>query len=129
MLPERLLERIKKYHTSFPAILPNHKFIYNKKSIDGTAKANVEPNNGTEVYGACFEIDEDDFEILKKYEGGYDQRNVVVTTTKGNETQTVTYISSSIDGTLVASDEYKSMVLDGAKYWGLNESYVSEYLS
>ena len=129
MLPKRLLERIKKYHTAFLAVLPDHKFTYNKKSIDGTAKANIESNSGTEVHGVCFEIDEDDFTILKKYEGGYDQRNIVVTTKEGNETKAVTYISASIDTSLVASTEYKNMVLKGAQHWGLSEAYVSGYLS
>lgn len=129
MLPERLLERIRKYHTSFQASLSNHKFTYNKKSIDGTAKANIEPNDNAIVYGVCFEIDDDDFKILQEYEGGYDRRNISINTSEGNETKAVTYISSSIDNTRVASDEYKELVLKGANYWGLNESYVSEYLS
>ncbi len=128
MLPERFLERVKKYHTAFQAVLPKHKFIYNKKSIDGTAKANIEPNNGAEVHGVCFEIDGDDFDILQKCEDGYDRRNVTITTDKGNETKAVTYISSSTDALLVAANEYKGLVLKGAKHWGLNESYISEYL-
>ncbi len=129
MLPQRLLERIKKYHTVFQVVLPDHEFIYNNKSIDGTAKANVKSNDGKVVHGVCFEIDEDDFAVLKKYEGGYDQRNIVVTTKNGNKTKAVTYISASIDASLVASAEYKSMVVNGAKHWGLSESYISEYLS
>lgn len=129
MLPERLLERIKKYHTAFQAVLPEHKFIYNKKSIDGTAKANVGSSDGAEVHGVCFEIDEDDFAILKKLEGGYDQRNIEIITSKGNKTKAVTYISASIDITLAASEEYKNLVLKGAEYWEFSESYISEYLS
>lgn len=128
MLPERLLERIEKYHMSFPAKLSDFKFTYNKKSIDGTAKANIEPNQNIEVHGACFEIDEEDFEILKKHEGGYDRRNITITTTEGNETKAVTYISNSIDNKLIPTNEYKSLVLNGAKHWKLDETYISEYL-
>ena len=128
MLPKRLLERIKKYHTAFQAMLPEHHFVYNKKSIDGTAKANVESDGVAAVHGVCFEIDEDDLAILKKYEGGYDQRNIVVTTRNGNKTKAVTYISDSIDSALAVSDKYKSMVLKGAEYWEFSESYMSEYL-
>jgi gamma-glutamylcyclotransferase (GGCT)/AIG2-like uncharacterized protein YtfP len=128
MLPKRLLERIKKYHTAFQAILPDHKFTYNKKSIDGTAKSNIAPNCGTEVHGVCFEIDEDDFAILRKHEGGYDQRNIEVATKEGIKTKAVTYISSSIDTALVASPAYKSMVLKGAQHWGLSDAYISGYL-
>lgn len=129
MLPKRLLERITKYHTAFVAVLPGHKFIYNKKNIDGTAKANIESNDGAEVHGVCFEIDQDDFAILKKDEGGYDQRNIVVSTREESETKAVTYISVSIDASLVASTEYKSIVLKGAEHWELSETYISENLS
>lgn len=129
MLPKRLLERIKKYHTVFQAVLTGHKFIYNKKSIDGTAKANVGSSDGTDVQGVCFEIDEDDFKILKKYEGGYDQRNIEVTTGNGNTTKAITYISASIDNKLIPTDEYKNMVLKGAEHWELSKSYIAEHLS
>ncbi|MFZ2170707.1 MAG: gamma-glutamylcyclotransferase family protein [Methylococcaceae bacterium] len=128
MLPERLLERIRKYHAAFPVSLPNYRFTYNKKSINGTAKANIVTSDGTVVYGACFEIDDDDFAILTKYEGGYDRRNITVKTSEGKDIEAVTYISSSIDNTRVASDEYKKLVLKGANYWALDKSYIQEYL-
>ena len=128
MFPERLHDRIKKHHTAFPATLPNYLFTYNKKSVDGTAKANIKPNNGTEVQGVCFEIDEEDFEILTQCEGGYDRRNIEVNIENGNKTKTVTYISSSIDETLKSSNEYKKLILQGAEYWNINHLYISEYL-
>lgn len=128
MLPERLLERIGKYHTAFPVSLSDHRFTYNKKSIDGTAKANIEPNEDTAVHGVCFEIDDDDFAILQKFEGGYDRRNVSVASREGKNTKAVTYISSSTDTTRVASDDYKRLVLRGANHWALDNSYVQEYL-
>lgn len=128
MLPECLIERIGKFHTAFKAVFPRHKFIYNKKSIDGTAKANVESDDDAEVHGVCFEIDESDLAILKKYEGGYDQRNIEIVTDNGNITQAVTYISTSTDTSLIASEEYKNIVRKGAEHWGLSKSYMSEYL-
>jgi len=129
MLPERLLERIKKYHLGFKAEFPGYKFIYNKKSKDGTAKANVEKDDAAKVSGVCFEVDEEDLEILKKYEGGYDQRNIEVTDENRNKVKAITYISASVDNALGASTEYKSIVLSGAKHWGLSEEYISVYLS
>jgi cation transport regulator ChaC len=128
MLPERLIERIERYHTAFKAVLPRHKFIYNKKN-DGTAKANIEPVDGVEVHGVCFEIDDTDLKILKNYEVGYDQRDIVITTDKGNEEKAVTYISTSTDTSLFASKDYKKIVRKGAEHWGLSKSYVSEYSS
>lgn len=128
MLPARLIERISKYHTTYKATLSNHKFIYNKKSIDGTAKANVIPSDGVNTYGICFEIDESDLKILREYERGYNQCYVNVMDENGNEVKVVTYISSSTDNTLLASSEYKKIVLQGAAHWKLDVDYIESYL-
>ncbi len=128
MDPERLLERIGKYHMAFPVKLKGYKFVYNKKSIDGSAKANIEEKAGEYVLGVCYEIDEDDFGVLKKYEDGYDQRDIEVTEKEGKSTKAVTYISKSIDNLRLATSEYKNIVLKGAKHWGLDETYIFEYL-
>lgn len=128
MLPERLLKRIEKYHKAFPSKLSGHKFTYNKKSIDGTAKANIEPIDNNEVHGVCYEIDQDAFDILNKFEGGYDRRNITITTDKGEETKAITYISQSIDNELSPSGEYTKLILEGAKHWELDNSYIKAYL-
>jgi hypothetical protein len=130
MLPERLLERIIKYHTAFPSTLSNYRFTYNKKSIDRTAKANIiEDTSGAVAMGICFEIDDDDFSELQKFENGYDRRNITITLKGGKQVSAVTYISDSTDDTLTPSKEYKDLVLKGANYWDLDKTYVSEYLS
>ena len=116
MLPERLLERIGKYHTAFPVYLSDYRFVYNKKSCDGTTKANIECIKYEVVHGVCFEIDSDDIAILQKY-------------SKDKLTSVVTFISSSIDETLKPSSEYKGLVLKGASHWHLDKSYVTKYLS
>ena len=126
---ERLITRIGIYHTAFSAILENYKFVYNKKSKDGSAKANIEEAADKIVHGVCYEIDHDAFEELKKCESGYDQRDIVVVSTKKDvKTTSVTYISKSIDNTLLATNEYKNIVIKGAKDWELDKSYIAEYL-
>lgn len=129
MLPERLLERIGKYHTAFPVYLSDYRFVYNKKSCDGTTKANIECIKYEVVHGVCFEIDSDDIAILQKYEVGYNRANVSVSYSKDKLTSVVTFISSSIDETLKPSSEYKGLVLKGASHWHLDKSYVTKYLS
>lgn len=129
MLPERLLERIGKYHTAFPVYLSDYRFVYNKKSCDGTTKANIEGIKYEVVHGVCFEIDSDDIAILQKYEVGYNRANVSVSYSKDKLTSVVTFISSSIDETLKPSSEYKGLVLKGASHWHLDKSYVTKYLS
>jgi gamma-glutamylcyclotransferase (GGCT)/AIG2-like uncharacterized protein YtfP len=128
MLPTRLIERIEKYHTAFRARLPGYKFMYNKKGVDGTAKANIATDGNAEVCGVCFEIDAEDLKQLSNYEGGYDQRQIVVTNENRDEVRAVTYISASVDNTLRASTEYKGIVLKGAKHWELSEDYIAGYL-
>lgn len=128
MDPERLLERQIKYHMGFRAVLNGYKFLYNKRSTDGSAKANVEVSSGEYVYGVCYEIDDDDFELLRKYERGYCRRNIEVSDIDGKSTKAVTYISDSIDNSLLATSEYKRIVLKGARHWRLKETYISQYL-
>lgn len=129
MDPERLIKRIKKYHKAFLVTLSDYKFIYNKKSIDGTAKANIMPNEGTVVHGVCFEIDDDDFSVLQRNEGGYNRENILVTINENRKnTKAVTYISYQIDDKLIPSDEYKDLILKAASHWSLEKPYVTEYL-
>lgn len=127
MFPPRLRERIKKYHCGFQATASGYEFTYNKKGADKTAKANLKSSTEGQVYGVCFEIDEEDFNKLDGYEKGY-EKCCIKLRINGKDEIADTYISSITDENIAPSDEYKNLVLWGAKYWGLEEQYVSSYL-
>ncbi|SMP77256.1 Protein of unknown function [Desulfonatronum zhilinae] len=102
---EILLSRINFFHTSEKAILKNYKFLYNKKSIDGTTKANLKKDSQFETHGVCYEIDTEDLNILKNFEKGYDVVNVEIITHKNVTAYAKTFISNStIEGILPSED-------------------------
>lgn len=128
LLKKRLLERIGKFHTASVAILKGYKFIYNKKSIDGTAKANLIKEPNSKVYGVCYEIDRDDLNILRNYEKGYDDRKLTVSLIDFNtDAEVNTYISQSITEQPVSKD-YRQIIIQGAKEWGIDQNYINNSL-
>src|SRR5713226_8689269 len=53
------------------AKVPDKRMICNKKSDDGSAKANLVDEPGNEVWGVLYEIDSSDFAKLDRAEIGY----------------------------------------------------------
>ncbi|BBM86698.1 gamma-glutamylcyclotransferase family protein [Candidatus Uabimicrobium amorphum] len=128
---ERLLKRLQsgdepaKIHNYCVVYLENHKFTFNKKGKDGTAKANVFVEEEQEVWGVCYEVDKSALPILARYEGGYDQSYVNVKTKNNKPMRAITYISKSVfSAPQLPSDEYYQKVLEGAQEQGLPEDYI-----
>jgi hypothetical protein len=133
MCRARLIKRIGKYHIAYLAALRDYKFHYNKKSVDGSAKANIEQEAENVVFGICYEIDYDDLKILDDCERGYDRKDIDIELFDSNNNKThdakaVVYISRSIDSLLRPTETYKSIVITGARHWKLDESYIRDYL-
>ena len=128
MFLPRLLERIGKYHYGVQTAAIGYEFSYNKKGADKTGKANLKQSTGSRVYGICFEIDELDFNELNKYEQGYKKESIELLV-NGKKECAYTYKSSDTDDDLRPSGEYKDLILRGAEYWKLDETYVSRYLN
>lgn len=124
----RLLERINKFHTASKAILPGYRFVYNKKSVDGTSKANITLTEGSEVQGICYEIDEDDLRILDQSERGYSRIKLPILISPNTDATAITYISNSIIHDVPPSREYRDIILQGAKDWKLDKEYVQNVL-
>ncbi|MFC1732228.1 gamma-glutamylcyclotransferase family protein [candidate division KSB1 bacterium] len=58
--------------------IDNKKLVCNKKSIDGTGKANLIEEIGSTVWGVLFEVDETEIRILDKIEKGYERKTTEV---------------------------------------------------
>lgn len=140
MDPTRLTERIGKYHTAHLATLRGYKFLYNKKSIDGSAKANLEEDADSVVYGICYEIDKNDFDALDRCEDGYERkRNIDIILFDANNNKPYTakaafYISKPKNRLILPTEmmpleSYKRIIIKGARYWKLDESYIQDYLN
>jgi len=123
---DQLIERIGKYHTATKAKLDNYRFEYNKKSTDGTAKANINKQEGAEVLGVCYEIDKESLTVLSSYEKGYNPIEITLQLESNTRAKAIVYISSSLTCDRNPSDGYRSTILKGAKDWGLEEKYIRE---
>jgi gamma-glutamylcyclotransferase (GGCT)/AIG2-like uncharacterized protein YtfP len=128
MKTERLKERIGNVHNAFRGELRDFEFLYNKKSVDGSSKANIRPGVGQTVHGVCFEIDEASFEDLKTCEKGYDLNEVPIFTPDGNLIISRTFISESLSAE-PPTKEYVGLVIEGAKKYGLPDDYISTALT
>lgn len=106
------------------ACLPNWVFCMNKRSADGTAKANVQRSPGDEVWGVLYELTEEQLDRLSYYEANYDRLEVHVTTEEGEELAAVTFSSNRLTDTTAVDPEYLATLIEGARAHGLPDHVV-----
>jgi gamma-glutamylcyclotransferase len=113
------------------AFLREYKFVYDGYSTSCRgAVANIVPSNGDTVWGGLFEIDTDCLKVLDEYEGYpyfYDRKQLNV---KDDENKTRKAMAYFRTGRIIGSpwDEYRSVILQGAKDCGLPKDYIGLYL-
>ena len=110
------------------ALLVHHRVRFNKRSTaDGSGKANVEPHQGSEVWGVLYTIPDGDVHILDDGEGGYRRVQLPVQTTEGGDIDAWVYIASRPDNdpTLRPYTWYKRFLVEGAKEYSLDADYIA----
>lgn len=122
---EQMAERNVTIYNSHKGFIKDYKLEFNKKSIDGSSKANITESEGEIVWGVCFELDSEGFENLKKHEKGYEETEVVVY----DENQKIlfsakTFISNKICDKL-PTKTYLDRITIGARQHELPESYIN----
>lgn len=106
--------------------IKGYKLEFNKKSIDGSSKANLTKANESEVWGVCYELDEIGFEKLRELEKGYFEHEVTVYNEKREIlTSAKTFVSDKICDRL-PNKEYLNIIIDGAKQNKLPENYIEK---
>ena len=121
MLRERLLaRRVVLLDNGKPACANGYKLVFNKKSDDGSAKANLVAEQGAKCWGILFSVDAKSLTELDEAEGApghYRQENISITVS--NVTQTVmTYLAQPIKVMPAPGrpyDWYLALILAGAK--------------
>lgn len=78
LLVERMRDRGAAFVAVRPAVLREHRLVFDKRGADGTARANVTPSAGGVVYGVVYDLPDDGLEALAVFEGGYDLAEVRV---------------------------------------------------
>lgn len=116
-----------------PAKLSGWRIVFNKVSMDGSSKANIEPSQSGAVWGAVFEIRGDEKEGLRGAEGHprhYEEHSFIVSC-GDEELEAVAYVACP--DRVAASPVppygwYLEHVLRGAEETGLPADYI-EFLS
>ncbi len=107
----------------YRAELKGWKLVFNKKSEDGSAKANIEESPGDSVLGVIYEIDETEKTRLDAKEGKYEPITVSVALEDGSTKDVVTYKSDYITAEL-PYEWYLKLIIGGAKAHGLPKEYI-----
>lgn len=115
-------------HNKERGYIRNYQFKYNKKSKDGSSKANIASLVDALTYGVCFEIDEDGYSTLKTFEKGYDEIEIPCFTIDGRMIISKAFISSSISSA-APTQEYMLSVVEGARENKLPDEYIERILT
>jgi gamma-glutamylcyclotransferase (GGCT)/AIG2-like uncharacterized protein YtfP len=122
----RISERIDRVETVNKGFLLDYKLLCNKKSIDGTGKANIVYSSGDIVWGVVYKIYEDDMDVLDQIEIDYERKSFEIVTEEGKIEANV-YISYKITHAL-PKIYYKEFILQGAVENKFPDEYI-DYLN
>lgn len=125
MLTARMMERVPSACVLKRAFLRDYKMVFNKKSADGSAKANLIRADGAVTWGVLYTISPDHLQTLDRYEKGYNRKMVTVETENGRSYDAWTYISENITGDMTAFTWYKEIIVKGAEEHNLPENYIN----
>ncbi|MCZ2076306.1 MAG: gamma-glutamylcyclotransferase [Bryobacteraceae bacterium] len=110
------------------AVLIDYRLVFNKKSRDGSGKANIEPHRDSEVWGVLYTVPDADLATLDYGEGlGYHRKRLEVHPNDNRCLGVWAYVASrpSDDPLLRPYTWYKRFLVEGAKEHALPHEYIS----
>lgn len=121
---ERLNARVGDVTVVGIATAAGYDIRFNKRSIDGSGKANLVENIAGEVEGVIFDLTSAQLATLDRTEKGY-HRAVVNVGMEGGTRDVTTYVADSdqISERLQPTAEYSGFIRRGAVMFGLSEQY------
>lgn len=125
MLSEHLRSRITFLNVVGRASLKGKRMVFNKRSKDGSGKANLVESPGSVTWGVLYEINAQDLETLDRIEGGYERVAVRVRKLNGSEVEAVTYISEDLTNDSRPYEWYRNLLLSGAREHDLPQDYIA----
>ncbi len=122
---------------------PEHKFVCKAYLPDHTIKfcrwssqwrcglPSIAPSPGEQVWGAVFEVTEEDLKLLDVFEeevpqGAYRHLPVTVIPEEGDRMLVTTHAATPI-GKFKPKEHYLEWVIKGIKHWDLPEAYVETW--
>lgn len=124
----RLQSRISDAKDRGKAYIQDRKLVFNKRSKDGSGKANLVESPGDITWGVLYEITEESLAELDKIEGGYKRVRIQVHFDNTTFETAITYISEKLTLDPIPYDWYKTFVISGAEEHSLPSEYL-EYLN
>ena len=124
MITSRLQERIASARPVGRGRLSDTKLVCNKKSKDGSTKANLEDKPQNVVWGVLYEIDSSDLKRLDDIEREYQRTRTDVQTDEGKIVKAEVYFSTKISHNELPFGWYKELLIAGAQEHKLPKSYV-----
>ena len=121
---ERFFRRLPAARSVGIARLPHWTLRMNKRGRDGSAKANLSPLRGAEVWGALYTVPVSRWSRLDGFEGGYLRRRVSVWTPQGERREAVTYVSVRLQDAL-PFDWYRALMIEGAREHDLPAAWLA----
>jgi len=110
--------------------LHQHSLQFHKKSVDGSAKCDIEYTRKPEdrVYGVVFELLASEKTVLDGYEGlgnGYEEKHVSIVLPDYKHLEATSYYATHIDTSLKPYHWYKEHVIRGAREHALPAEHIT----
>jgi hypothetical protein len=109
------------------AFLAGYRVVFNKRSVDGSGKANIEPMERSNAWGVLYEIPDDALAALDKGEGGYHRVRLTVCLARGGSAEAWVYLATkpNIDPALRPYSWYIHFIVEGAREHALPADYIA----
>jgi gamma-glutamylcyclotransferase (GGCT)/AIG2-like uncharacterized protein YtfP len=110
------------------ASLKDYRFAIARHSrLRNCGTANISANTGSEVWGIVYDVSDQDLIILDSFEDGYRREKLFVLASNDSQSslEVLVYIAEKEDNVPLPNPEYKRLIVDGARYWNIPESYCS----
>ncbi len=106
--------------------LADSKLVCNKRSIDGSGKANLVRSPGNVVWGVLFNIRQDELLALDEAEGGYKRVKWAIHLENSESVFAWVYVArpDRVTDYPVPYDWYKKLIVEAAREHGLPTDYV-----
>ena len=130
--PTQLKRRAPEYQFLFKAYLPDHTIHFPRFSSQWRCGlASVTPSPGERVWGAVFELTDEDLKILDAYDGEVPEgafRHLEVTVmTEDEQKELVTTHAANPIGKFRVKDDYLDFIRKGVKHWDLPEECLETW--
>lgn len=115
------------------AVLPDYELAFNRCSTNRKCGvADVVVGEGKAVEGVVYDLPEECICALRKKEGypiAYGEVSVVVKTNQDDEIEVLSYtVKEKSNSFIPPSEEYKNLIVEGAKAHGLSGNYIKDIL-